>query len=91
MCTEDFPAECKNENAGCALILPNTIKTVFLEKCQHMHGREGGILTLRNVGAAATATAHGHGHLPSVNPKLPAGSNLNYEPLYRFEPKNRYD
>ena len=39
MCTEYFPAECKHENAGCALTLPNTIKTVFLEQCQHMHGR----------------------------------------------------
>ena len=50
MCTEDFPAECKNENAGCALTLPNTIKIVFLQQCQHMHGREGGIIRNDSAG-----------------------------------------
>ena len=49
MCTEDFPAECKNENAGCALTLPNTIKTVFLQQCQHMHGGVNGKISRTEV------------------------------------------
>ena len=42
-CTEDFPVEQKNQNAGCALKLANTMEIVFSEKCESMNGREGGM------------------------------------------------
>ena len=32
-CTDDFPVEQKNQNAGCALKLANTIKIDISEKC----------------------------------------------------------
>ena len=42
-CTDDFPVEQKNQNAGCALKMAYTMEIVFSEKCESMNGREGGI------------------------------------------------
>ena len=42
-CTDDFPVQQKNQNAGCALKLANTTKIDISEMCKSMNGREGGI------------------------------------------------